>query len=118
MPWTPIAKQSMGSRPSATCGNSVGVASIHLRDEQHGREPGYDRPSGQDARGARSERDLVGALAGKATILMVASRRADAITTANSLCRWPPSRGWPYRTGVEARGLSRVGEGDTGEWST
>jgi tetratricopeptide (TPR) repeat protein len=59
--------------------------------------------------------DLVGALAGQAVILTVASRREDAIAAANRSLRLAEELGYgvPYRA-LEARGLSRVGNGDTG----
>ncbi|MFC9693862.1 ATP-binding protein [Kribbella sp. NPDC056951] len=59
--------------------------------------------------------DLVGALAGQASIKMVASRRGDSIDTANRALRMAREHGYavPLRA-LESRGLARVGEGDTG----
>ncbi|GAA3591529.1 ATP-binding protein [Kribbella ginsengisoli] len=59
--------------------------------------------------------DLVGALAGQAVILTVASRRNEAIAAANRSLRMAEELGYgvPQRA-LEARGLSRVGNGDTG----
>lgn len=59
--------------------------------------------------------DLVGALAGQAVILTVAGRREDAIAAANRSLRLAEELGYgvPHRA-LEARGLSRVGNGDTG----
>ncbi|MET7279352.1 AAA family ATPase [Kribbella sp. NPDC005582] len=59
--------------------------------------------------------DLVGALAGQASIKMVASRRGESIDTANQALQMAREHGYavPMRA-LESRGLARVGEGDTG----
>lgn len=59
--------------------------------------------------------DLVGALAGRATILSVAGRRDESIVAADRSLRLAEELGYcvPHRA-LEARGLSRVGNGDTG----
>jgi class 3 adenylate cyclase/tetratricopeptide (TPR) repeat protein len=59
--------------------------------------------------------DLAGALAGQASILLVASRRAEAIASADRALRMADEQGYavPHRA-LESRGLARVGEGDTG----
>ncbi|MEV0796595.1 AAA family ATPase [Kribbella sp. NPDC050281] len=59
--------------------------------------------------------DLAGALAGQASILLVASRRTEAIASADRSLRMAAEQGYavPHRA-LESRGLARVGEGDTG----
>jgi tetratricopeptide (TPR) repeat protein len=59
--------------------------------------------------------DLVGALAGQASILSVAGRRDDAFAAAGRSLRMAAEQGYavPYRA-LEALGLSRIANGDTG----
>jgi tetratricopeptide (TPR) repeat protein len=59
--------------------------------------------------------DLVDILGGEAGILTVASRSADAIAVADRSLRMAAENGYgvPHRA-LEARGLSRVGSGDSG----
>ncbi|MEU4393421.1 AAA family ATPase [Kribbella sp. NPDC023855] len=59
--------------------------------------------------------DLVGALAGRATILGIAGRRDESIAAADRSLRLAEEHGYdvPHRA-LEARGLSRIGNGDTG----
>lgn len=62
-----------------------------------------------------SSEDLVGALAGQASILSVAGRRDDAFAAANRSLAMAAEQGYavPYRA-LEALGLSRIANGDTG----
>ncbi|HWD80719.1 MAG TPA: adenylate/guanylate cyclase domain-containing protein [Kribbella sp.] len=59
--------------------------------------------------------DLVQLLSGQASIRLVASRRADAIQAADRALRMAAEHGYavPHRA-LEARGLARVSQGDTG----
>ena len=59
--------------------------------------------------------DLVQLLSGQASIRLVASRREDAIASADRALRMAAEHGYavPQRA-LEARGLARVGQGDTG----
>jgi class 3 adenylate cyclase/tetratricopeptide (TPR) repeat protein len=59
--------------------------------------------------------DLVRLLAGQASIRLVASRRQEAIASADRALRMASEHGYavPQRA-LEARGLARVGQGDTG----
>ncbi|TDO47589.1 AAA ATPase-like protein [Kribbella sp. VKM Ac-2571] len=59
--------------------------------------------------------DLVQLLSGQASIRVVASRREDAIYSANRALRIAAEQGYavPHRA-LESRGLARVAQGDTG----
>ncbi|WP_344020306.1 AAA family ATPase, partial [Kribbella jejuensis] len=59
--------------------------------------------------------DLVQLLSGQASLRLVASRRAGAISAADRALRMAAEHGWavPHRA-LEARGLARISQGDTG----
>ncbi|MEU4196274.1 adenylate/guanylate cyclase domain-containing protein [Kribbella sp. NPDC026611] len=59
--------------------------------------------------------DLVQLLSGRASILLTASRRDDAIEAGDRALRMAAEHGWPVpHRALESRGLGRVGLGDTG----